>query len=110
VVAAPPLRCGTLRRYLRATKQGVGTGKRYEIKASDIPDLKKGFDAWRKEVTGAKAADTHTCPVCDKKFKSASGVASHVRSHSPSDRAALAPDTLTDEEREEFARLEAEEG
>ena len=71
----------TLRRYLRSTKQGVGTGKRYEFDAAAIADLKKGFTAWRKEVEGEKTAVTHTCEECGKAFKSASGLASHIRSH-----------------------------
>lgn len=72
----------TLRRYLRSTKQGVGTGKRYEFDAAGIADLKKGFVAWRKEVEGEKAAVTHACDECGKTFKSASGLASHARVHS----------------------------
>lgn len=71
----------TLRRYLRSTKQGVGTGKRYEFDSAAIADLKKGFTAWRKEVEGEKAAVAHTCDECDKEFKSASGLASHAKSH-----------------------------
>jgi hypothetical protein len=59
----------------------VGTGKRYEFDAPAIAELRKGFVAWRKEVEGEKAAVAHTCDECGKTFKSASGLASHAKSH-----------------------------
>lgn len=38
----------TLRRFLRASSQGVGTGSRYAVSASDVPALKKAFATWIK--------------------------------------------------------------
>ena len=71
----------TLRRFLRSTKQGVGTGKRYAFTAKDVPSLKQGFTAWREGAEAAKGAETHTCEHCSKEFKTASGLASHSRTH-----------------------------
>lgn len=71
----------TLRRFLRSSEQGVGTGKRYEFDTKSVTALKKRFDAWRTEVEGTKAEETHTCAECDKEFKSASGLASHAKTH-----------------------------
>lgn len=71
----------TLRRFLRSTDQGVGTGKRYTFDSAQVTDLKKRFIAWRKEMDEAKPTEAHTCSRCGKGFKSASGLASHTRSH-----------------------------
>lgn len=69
----------TLRRFLRSSEQGVGTGKRYEFDTKSVTALKKRFDSWRAEVEATKP--THTCDACDKSFKSASGLASHAKTH-----------------------------
>ena len=37
-----------LRRFLRSKAKGVGAGKRYELQAKALPQLKKDFAAWHK--------------------------------------------------------------
>lgn len=72
----------TLRRFLRSSEEGVGTGKRYLFDPRSVTALKKQFDAWRAEVEGKEAATPmHTCTECEKEFKSASGLASHAKTH-----------------------------
>jgi hypothetical protein len=45
----------TLRRFLRATQQGVGPGGRYAIDAKRIPTLKKQFTTWQNADAERKA-------------------------------------------------------
>lgn len=45
-----------LRKMLRASEQGVGTGARYEFAPDQLPDLKKRFAAWSKADEAKRAA------------------------------------------------------
>lgn len=48
----------TLRVFLRATDQGVGSGSRYSFTAKDVPALKTKFTKWTAErEAGNKAKD-----------------------------------------------------
>lgn len=46
----------TLRVFLRATSQGVGSGSRYAFTAKDVAPLKSRFSKWEKEHVAAKQA------------------------------------------------------
>ncbi|SKI02284.1 hypothetical protein [Mycobacteroides abscessus] len=46
----------TLRVFLRASKHGVGSGKRYEFTGKDVPTLKAKFTKWTAERDAAKKA------------------------------------------------------
>jgi RNA binding exosome subunit len=47
----------TFRVFLRQSKQGVGSGKRYAFEQKDVAPLKKKYNAWVKErEEKAKAA------------------------------------------------------
>lgn len=43
-----------LRVFLRATRHGVGSGKRYEFTAKDVAGLKAKFTKWAAERDAAK--------------------------------------------------------
>ncbi|WP_407559290.1 hypothetical protein [Mycobacterium paraintracellulare] len=45
----------TLRVFLRATSQGVGSGSRYAFTAKDVPTLKAKFTKWTAERGGASS-------------------------------------------------------
>lgn len=59
----------TLRVFLRATSQGVGSGKRYALPAKDVPKVKKEFVAWEAERQAAREAanDQGPCDNCGAK-------------------------------------------
>lgn len=44
----------TLRVFLRATEQGVGSGSRYAFTAKDVAPLKAKFTKWAAERAAAK--------------------------------------------------------
>lgn len=44
----------TLRVFLRATSQGVGSGSRYAFTAKDVPALKAKFTKWTKDRAASK--------------------------------------------------------
>lgn len=46
----------TLRVFLRAERRGVGAGKKYVFKASEVASLKKRFIVWQKEREEARKA------------------------------------------------------
>ncbi|KEF98370.1 hypothetical protein K883_01373 [Mycobacterium sp. TKK-01-0059] len=46
----------TLRVFLRATSQGVGSGSRYTFTNKDVAPLKAKFTKWAAEREGAKKA------------------------------------------------------
>lgn len=48
----------TLRVFLRATSQGVGSGSRYAFTAKDVTPLKAKFTTWLAEREGARKAKT----------------------------------------------------
>jgi predicted transcriptional regulator len=88
-----------LRRFLRAERHGVGTGKRYEFTAPAIATLKKAFSAWDKANAPTKSEGSPipepatpasevaeansevSCAECDKKFKTEGALRSHTRIH-----------------------------
>lgn len=47
----------TLRVFLRATSQGVGSGSRYAFTAKDVALLRVKFTKWTAEREAAKAAN-----------------------------------------------------
>ncbi len=47
----------TLRVFLRAASQGVGSGRRYAFTAKDVAPLKAKFAAWLAERQASKAAE-----------------------------------------------------
>ncbi|MFI8694788.1 hypothetical protein [Dietzia maris] len=62
----------TLRAFLRATSQGVGSGKRYALPAKDVAKVKKEFVAWEAERQAAREAakatdDQGPCDNCGAK-------------------------------------------
>lgn len=63
----------TLRVFLRATSQNVGSGKRYALPAKDVAKVKKEFVAWEaerkavREAAKAAADDQGPCDNCGAK-------------------------------------------
>ncbi|BBY94280.1 hypothetical protein MGALJ_39490 [Mycobacterium gallinarum] len=47
----------TLRVFLRATSQGVGSGSRYTFTAKDVAPLKAKFTKWAAERDAAKKSN-----------------------------------------------------
>lgn len=64
----------TLRVFLRATSQGVGSGKRYALPAKEVAKVKKEFATWEAERKAAREAakeaaadDQGPCDNCGAK-------------------------------------------
>lgn len=62
----------TLRVFLRATSQGVGSGKRYALPAKEVAKVKKEFATWEAERQAAREAaratdDQGACDTCGAK-------------------------------------------
>lgn len=49
----------TLRVFLRATSQGVGSGSRYAFTAKEVAPLKAKFTQWTAEREAAKKSKDH---------------------------------------------------
>lgn len=65
-------RCGTdsktMRKFFRSsasTVEPVGQGGRYEFAASDLPKIKREFDAWRKKAASRRTTPKPTVPITE---------------------------------------------
>ena len=57
----------TLRVFLRATSQGVGSGSRYAFTNKDVAPLKAKFTRWTAEREAAKKAKSDDAPEDEAK-------------------------------------------